>query len=94
MPTVNLPKGVGKGTYKASFGTASIASGGTITATNLDTIVAVELSVEASSGNYAIGSVTSISGNVVTVGLAGAANGTAPANLTASQTVHYVIYGY
>ena len=93
MPTQNLEPGAGLGTFKMQDGTASIANGGTITAANMHSIIAVELTVVQASGSYAIANVISISGNVITVGLSGAASGTAPSTLTSAQTVHYVIIG-
>jgi|YelNatPaOPRAMG01_1025707.scaffolds.fasta_scaffold05413_10 hypothetical protein len=93
MATQNLIQGFGLGTYKIQEGTASLANGGTITAANLHTVLAVELTAVAASGSYAIANVISISGNVVTIGLSGAAAGTAPATLTSATTVHYVIIG-
>jgi len=93
MPTQNLMKGWGKGNFKVQEGTASISNGDTITAANMETVLAVNLTVVAASGNYAVGNVISITGNVVTVGLSGAASGTAAATLTTAQTVHYIIIG-
>lgn len=89
----NLLRGYGAGDFKLEEGTTSIASGDTITA-GMDNIIAVELTAEAASGDYAIANVQGISGNVITVGLAGAASGTAPSTLTSSTVVHYAIIGY
>lgn len=93
MATQSLMKGWGKGDFKMQEGTASLSNGDTITAANMSTILAVELTVVAASGNYAVGNVISIADNVVTVGLSGAASGTAPSTLTSAQTVHYIIIG-
>lgn len=93
MAIQNLAQGFGKGTYKVEEGISSVADGGTI-ATGLNTIVAVQLTGVASSGNYNIANVISISGGTVTVGLSGAAQGTAPASITASTDVHIIAIGY
>ena len=92
MPTQNLVRAFGKGDYKITEGTASLANGGTITAANMSTIYAVVLTAESTTGNYVICN-HSISNNVVTVFLAGAASGTAPSTLSGNATVHYQIIG-
>lgn len=92
MPTHNLDQGFGLGQYKFQEGSASLANGGTITAANMSVISSVELTAESTTGNYVICNF-SISGNVVTVFLAGAASGTAPSTITASTVVHYQIIG-
>ncbi|MCY0875889.1 MAG: hypothetical protein OWT28_06430 [Firmicutes bacterium] len=88
----NLLQGYGLGSFKLEEGTTSIADGDTITA-HMDNIIAVLLTAEAASGDYAIANVISISGNVITVGLSGAASGTAPSTLSTATTVHYAIIG-
>lgn len=93
MVTLNVERGEGKGTYKMAVGVASIANGGTITV-DFNNIVSVALTPVAASGDYAIADVISISGNTVTVGLAGAASGTAPSSITSNTDVYYVIIGY
>lgn len=92
MPTQNLVRALGKGDYKITEGTASLANGGTITAANMSTIYAVVLTAESTTGNYVICN-HSISTNVVTVFLTGAASGTAPSTLSGNATVHYQIIG-
>ena len=92
MVTVNVPRGAGKGTFKMSVGSASLANGDTITV-KFGTIESVQLTAESTSGNYVVCNF-SVSGSTVTVYLAGAASGTAPSTLTSAQTVHYVIIGY
>ena len=94
MVTLNMERGGGKGTFKVSTGSASLANGDTITV-KFANIESVHLTaVEGTSGDYAIAFVQSISGSVVTVGVYGAAGGTAPAALTTAITVHYEIIGY
>lgn len=91
MATVNLPRGIGLGTYKLVEGSSSLTSGDTITV-DLETISSVSLTAESSSGNYVVVNFT-VSDNVITVLLAGAASGTAPSTLTSSVTVHYQVIG-
>ncbi len=93
MVTLNIPRGEGLGTFKMVTGVASLANGDTIT-TKLDTIVSVQLTAVAPSGTYAVANEISTSGGVVTVGLTGAASGTAAATLTTAIDVHYTIIGY
>ena len=93
MVTLNIPRGEGLGSFKMSTGIVSLANGDTI-ATKFDNIVSVQLTAVDSSGNYAVANVISISGNTVTVGLTGAASGTAAATLTTAIDVHYTIIGY
>lgn len=93
MATQNLAEGAGLGTYKIQEGSASIANGDTITASNMNTVLAVVLTPVAASGSYALANVISISGNVITVGLSGAASGVAPSTLTSAITVNYQIIG-
>ena len=92
MVTLNVDRGAGKGTYKEVAGSASLSNGDTIT-TKFSNIEAVQLTAVSSSGNYVIVNF-SVSGNTVTVYLAGAASGTAPSTLTSAVTVHYQIIGY
>ena len=92
MVTLNVDRGAGKGTYKEVAGSASLSNGDTIT-TKFDNIESVQLTAESSTGNYVIVNF-SVSGNTVTVFLAGAASGTAPSTLTSAVTVHYTIIGY
>lgn len=92
MPTHNLDQGFGLGTYKMQEGSASLSNGGTITAANMHKISSVELTAVSTTGNYVIVNF-SVSNNVVTVFLAGAASGTAPSTLTGAVTVHYCIIG-
>ena len=92
MVTLNVDRGAGKGTYKEVAGSASLSNGDTIT-TKFDNIESVQLTAESSTGNYVIVNF-SVSGNTVTVFLAGAASGTAPSTLTSAVTVHYQIIGY
>ncbi len=92
MPTHNLDQGFGLGDYKFTEGSTSLANGGTITAANMGSIISVQLTAESTTGNYVICNF-SVSGNVVTVFLAGAASGTAPSTITANTTVHYSIIG-
>lgn len=92
MVTLNVDRGAGLGTYKMATGSASLANGDTIT-TKFSNIESVSLTAESTSGNYVVVNF-SISGNTVTVYLAGAASGTAPSTLTGSVTVHYQIVGY
>lgn len=92
MPTHNLDQGFGLGEYKFTEGTASLANGGTITAANMSKILSCTLTAETTTGNYVICG-QSISNNVVTVFLAGAASGTAPSTITANTVVHYQIIG-
>ena len=92
MVTLNVDRGAGKGTYKEVAGSASLSNGDTIT-TSFENIESVSLTAESTSGNYVIVNF-SISGNTVTVYLAGAASGTAPSTLTSAVTVHYKIIGY
>lgn len=93
MAIQNLLKGRGKGTYKIEEGISSVSDGGTI-ATGLNTIVSCSLTGVAASGNYNVPNVISISGGTVTVGLSGAAQGTAPASITAATDVHIIAIGY
>lgn len=92
MPTHNLDQGFGLGEYKFQEGTASISNGGTITAANMGSVLSATLTAESTTGNYVICNF-SVSGNVLTVFLAGAASGTAPSTITATTTVHYHIIG-
>lgn len=92
MVTLNVDRGAGKGTYKEVAGSDSLSNGDTIT-TSFENIESVSLTAESTSGNYVIVNF-SISGNTVTVYLAGAASGTAPSTLTSAVTVHYQIVGY
>ena len=92
MATLNIDRGAGLGTYKMAAGNASLSNGDTIT-TKFKNIVSVGLTAESSSGNYVIVNF-SVSGNTVTVYLAGAASGTAPSTLSSAVTVHYQIIGY
>ena len=92
MVTLNVDRGAGKGTYKEVAGSASLSNGDTIT-TKFANIESVGLTAESKSGNYVIVNF-SVSGNTVTVYLAGAASGTAPSTLTSAVTVHYQILGY
>ena len=92
MATLNIPRGTGKGTYKIAEGSVSISNGDAIT-TRFNNIDSVSLTAESTSGNFVIVNF-SISGNTVTVYLAGAASGTAPSTLTSAVTVHYQIIGY
>jgi hypothetical protein len=94
MTTINLSQGEGLGTYKMVTGTASLADGGTLTA-KFANIVSVQLTaVSSTSGNYTITFIKSVSGSVVTVGIYGAASGSAPAAITSAITIHYTIVGY
>jgi hypothetical protein len=88
----NLPLGFGLGTGKVSYGSASVADGDTID-TGLDNIVSVQLTAQADSGSYAVANVESISGGTITVGLTGAASGSAPASISSATTVYYVAIG-
>lgn len=92
MVTLNVDRGAGKGTYKEVAGSASLSNGDTIT-TKFAHIESVGLTAESTSGNYVIVNF-SVSGNTVTVYLAGAASGTAPSTLSSAVTVHYQIIGY
>ena len=92
MVTVNIDRGAGLGTYKMAAGSASLSNKDTIT-TKFDNIESVQLTAESTTGNYVIVNF-SVSGNTVTVFLAGAASGTAPSTLTSAVTVHYQIIGY
>ena len=92
MVTLNIPRGEGLGSFKMSTGVVSLANGDTIT-TKFAHIESVGLTAESTSGNYVIVNF-SVSGNTVTVYLAGAASGTAPSTLTSAVTVHYQILGY
>ena len=92
MVTLNIPRGEGLGSFKMSTGVVSLANGDTIT-TKFDNIESVQLTAESTSGNYVIVN-SAVSGNTVTVYLAGAASGTAPSTLTSAVTVHYTIIGY
>ena len=92
MVTVNIERGAGLGTYKMAAGSASLSNGDTIT-TKFANIESVQLTAESTTGNYVIANF-SVSGNTVTVFLAGAASGTAPSTLTSAVTVHYQIIGY
>jgi|ACXJ01.1.fsa_nt_gi hypothetical protein len=92
MVTVNIERGAGLGTYKMAAGSASLSNGDTIT-TKFSNIESVQLTAESTSGNYVIVNFA-VSGNTVTVYLAGAASGTAPSTLTSAVTVHYQIIGY
>ena len=92
MVTLNVDRGAGKGTYKEVAGSASLSNGDTIT-TKFANIESVGLTAESTSGNYVIVNFA-VSGNTVTVYLAGAASGTAPSTLTSAVTVHYKILGY
>ena len=92
MVTLNVDRGAGQGTYKMATGSASLSNGDTIT-TKFSHIESVGLTAVSSSGNYVIVNF-SVSGNTVTVYLAGAASGTAPSTLTSAVTVHYQIIGY
>ena len=94
MVTLNVDRGEGKGTYKMSTGSASLANGDTITV-KFANIESVQLTaVEGTAGDYAFAFVQSIAGSVVTVGVYGAAAAAAPAALTAAITVYYEIIGY
>jgi hypothetical protein len=73
-------------------GSASLSNGDTIT-TKFSNIESVQLTAESTTGNYVIVNF-SVSGNTVTVFLAGAASGTAPSTLSSAVTVHYQIIGY
>ena len=92
MVTLNVDRGAGKGTYKEVAGSASLSNWDTIT-TKFANIESVGLTAESTSGNYVIVNFA-VSGNTVTVYLAGAASGTAPSTLTSAVTVHYQILGY
>ena len=92
MATLNIPRGSGKGTYKIAQGNVSLSNGDTIT-TKFGNIESVSLTAESTSGNYVIVNFA-VTGNTVTVYLAGAASGTAPSTLTSAVTVHYQIIGY
>lgn len=92
MATHNLDRGFGLGQFKVIEDNVSLSSGDTITADGLSNISSVILTAEATSGNYVVANF-SISDNVVTVLLAGAASGTAPSTLTSAVTVHYIIIG-
>ena len=92
MVTLNIPRGEGLGSFKMSTGVVSLANGDTISV-KFDNIESVQLTAESSTGNYVIVN-SSVSGNTVTVFLAGAASGTAPSTLTSAVTVHYTIIGY
>ena len=92
MVTLNVDRGAGKGTYKEVAGSTSLSNGDTIT-TKFANIESVGLTAESTSGNYVIVNFA-VSGNTVTVYLAGAASGTAPSTLTSAVTVHYQILGY
>ena len=92
MVTLNVDRGAGLGSYKMSAGSVSLSNGDTIV-TKFDNVEAVSLTAESTSGNYVIVNF-SISGNTITVFLAGAASGTAPSTLTSAVTVHYQIIGY
>ena len=92
MVTVNIDRGAGLGTYTMAAGSASLSNGDTIT-TKFDNIESVQLTAESTTGNYVIANF-SVSGNTVTVFLAGAASGTAPSTLSSAVTVHYQIIGY
>ncbi len=93
MAIQNLAQAYGAGTFKVVEGVASIANGGTIS-TGLNTIIAASLTAVAASGDYAIANIESISGGTITVGLNGAASGTAPSAITANTSVHYIVIGY
>lgn len=93
MAIQNLAKGKGQGSFKVEEGISSVADGGTIS-TGLNTIIAVTMTGVAASGNYNVANVISISGGTITVGLSGAAQGTAPASITASTDVHVIAVGY
>ena len=92
MVTLNIPRGEGLGSFKMSTGVVSLANGDTISV-KFDNIESVQLTAESTTGNYVIVN-SSVSGNTVTVFLAGAASGTAPSTLTSAVTVHYQIIGY
>lgn len=93
MAIQNLLKGKGAGTFKIEEGKSSVKDGGTI-ATGLNTVVSVVLTATAASGHYVVASVESISGGTVTVTLAGAADGTAPASITTATDVYVIAIGY
>lgn len=92
MVTLNVDRGAGQGTFKEATGNVSLSNGDTIT-TKFSHIESVGLTAVSSSGNYVIVNF-SVSGNTVTVYLAGAASGTAPSTLSSAVTVHYQIIGY
>ncbi len=92
MATLNIDKGQGKGTYKMTTGIASLASGDTIV-TKFNNIVSVQVTAAPTSG-YAFAFVSGISGSTVTIGVYGAASGTAPSALTTAINVHYTVVGY
>ena len=92
MVTLNIPRGEGLGSFKMSTGVVSLANGDTISV-KFDNIESVQLTAESTTGNYVIVN-SSVSGNTVTVFLAGAASGTAPSTLSSAVTVHYQIIGY
>lgn len=92
MVTLNIDRGAGLGTFKMAAGSVSLSNGDTIV-TKFSNIESVSLTAETTSGNYVVVNF-SISGNTVTVYLAGAASGTAPSTLTSAVIVHYQIIGY
>jgi len=92
MVTLNVDRGAGLGSYKMNAGSASLSNGDTIKAP-FDNVESVSLTAETTSGNYVVVNFA-ISGNTITVYLAGAASGTAPSTLTSAETVHYQIIGY
>ena len=93
MVTLNIETGSGRGTYKMTTGVVSLANGDTITVP-FNNVVSVQLTAVEPSGDYAAANVISISKGTITVGLTGAASGTAAATLKTAIDVHYTVIGY